>query len=355
MSFKRKDSLIGGFNNAYLPLYNWAEIPEPITLGEQNCVEYILKSQSEKITDIFDGLYFPYTSLTEDGEEQTEYLDCSLDIDEICLDFLALYGELCFMKPYYFENEVANRISVQRLISVFQAIMDKNYYKYKKLAATLGFKYNPIHNYEMAETGKDTETPTGTESHTHTVNTKNSGYVEIEGPASDITLGVPGSDTGLKSIDFSMADTTKIGYEEKAVSDIEAGKKTDMGNTPATTTGGTPTTNNYTTTMDSAQTGRLESYQTTTGDTAQASNVKGSQERPAIGRIKVGSDSPSYTDTTSYTNKKVDKDHTFSRNGNIGVMSTQDMINQEREVVRFSLEKEFFDDLRKGLLLQVWD
>ena len=354
MSFERREFMRGG-GNAYIPLYEWAAHAEPFGIGEQNCVEYVLDTQSEKITDIFGTLYFPYTSLDENGEEQTEYLDCSLTNDEVYADFLATYGELPFMKPYFFHNEAATRVSLTRLISAFQAIMDKNYYKYKKLAATLGFKYNPIHNYEMEENGKDTETPTGTETHTHTVNTNRTGFVEIEGPASDIVLGVPSSETGLKSIDFSMADTTEIGYEEKAVSDIEAGNKTNMSGDPATTAGSNPTTNNYTTTMDSAATGRLKDYQTTSGTTAQASNVKGSQERPAMGRVKVGSDSPSYTDTASYTNKKVDKDHTFSRIGNIGVMSTQDMINQEREVVRFSLEKEFFDDLRKGLLLQIWD
>lgn len=355
MSFERREFMRGG-GNAYIPLYEWAAHAEPFGIGEQNCVEYVLDTQSEKITDIFGTLYFPYTSLDENGEEQIEYLDCSLTNDEVYADFLATYGELPFMKPYFFHNEAATRVSLTRLISVFQAIMDKNYYKYKKLAATLGFKYNPIHNYEMEENGKDTETPSGTETTTHTVDTAKTGLVEVEGPVNDLNLGVPGPTTGyLKTVDFTMPDSTDVSYEEKAVSDIEAGKKTNMSGDPGTSSGDTPTTKQYTTTMDSDRDSRLKEYQTTTGDTAQASNVKGSQERVPIGRARIGSDAPSYTDTTSYTNKKVDKDHTFSRNGNIGVMSTQDMINQEREVVRFSLEKEFFDDLRKGLLLQIWD
>lgn len=354
MSFEKRELCRGG-RNAYLPLYDWVGIPEPFGVGEQNCVEYVFESQANVITDIFGTLYFPYTALDENGEESTEYIDCSLTNNEVYQDFLSIYGELPFMKPYFFDNKEATKVSLTRLIYTFAAVVRENYYKYKKLASTLGFVYNPIHNYEMAENGKDTETPTGSETHSHTIDTKNSGFVEIEGAASDITLSVPSSETGLKSIDFSMQDVTEVGYEEKAVSDVEAGKKTNMSNTPGTTTGETPTTRNYTTTMDSAAEGRLETYTTTTGDTAQASNVKGSQERPAIGRAKIGSEQPSYTDTTSFMSRKTEKEHTFSRNGNIGVMSTQDMINQEREVVRFSLEKEFFDDLRKTLLLQIWD
>lgn len=355
MSFEKREFRRGG-HNAYIPLYDWVSIPEPFGVGQQNCVEYVLETQAAAITDIFGSLYFPYTALDSEGNETTEYIDCSLTNNEVYTDFLATYGELPFMKPYFFDNKEANKVSLTRLIYTFGAVVRENYYKYKKLASTLGFVYNPIHNYEMAETGKDTETPTGSETRSHLIDTKNTGFVEIEGAASDITLSVPSSETGLKSIDFSMTDITEIGYEEKSVSDVEAGKKTNMSNnTPGTTTGDTPTTKNYTTTMDSAAEGRLETYTTTSGDTAQASSVKGSQERPAIGRAKIGSEQPSYTDTTSFLSRKTEKDHTFSRNGNIGVMSTQDMINQEREVVRFSLEKEFFDDLRKALLLQVWD
>lgn len=64
---------------------------------------------------------------------------------------------------------------------------------------------------------------------------------------------------------------------------------------------------------------------------------------------------PSYTDTKSFTTRKTTKDHNLNRSGNIGVMSTQDMINQERQVVRFSLLREFFEDLVERICLQTWD
>lgn len=352
MSFRKRDFKRGGANS-YLTLYDWVDIPEPFGTGEQNVVEYVLESQAQKITDIFEHLYFPFTTIDEDGEETIEYLDCGLTNNEIYEDFLATYGELPFLKPYYWNNEDATKASITKLIQILQSTINQNYFKYKKLAATLGFTYNPIHNYEMSEEGKDTETPTGTETHSHTVDNSKTSFYEANGPLVDITSGPPDA-SGFKSLDFTMATSQDVGYEEKSVSDIEAGQKASLNGNPSVNGGQTPTTKNYTTTMDNAQTGRLESYQETTGDTAQAQNVAGSREQIAMGHIRVGSDSPSFTDTTTYTNKKTDRDHTFSRNGNIGVMSTQDMINQEREVVRFSLEREFINDLKDALLLKVW-
>ena len=321
MSFEKRDFKRGGANS-YFPLYDWINIPEPFGVGEQNCVEYVLESQAERITDIFEHLYFPFATINEDGEETIEYLDCGLTNNEIYQDFLATYGELPFLKPYYWNNEDATKASITKLIQILQSTINQNYFKYKKLAATLGFTYNPIHNYEMKEEGKDTETPTGTETNTHTINQTSTGFVEIEGPASQISLSPASSTTGLKTVDFSMADTTDIGYSEQSVSDVEAGKKANTSGIPQLGDGTTPTTNNYTTTMDDASTGRLESYQTTTGTTAQAQNVKGYQERPAVGHIKIGSEHPSYTDTKTYTQYKKDTEHTFGREGNIGVMST---------------------------------
>ncbi|MBO5854560.1 MAG: hypothetical protein J6Q61_07475 [Bacteroidales bacterium] len=123
MSFERREFMRGG-PNAYLPLYDWAAIPEPWGLTQKNCVEYVLDTQSEKIDDIFEDLYFPYTALDEEGVETTEYINCGLSVDEIYADFLAIYGELPFMKPYFYENKEATKTSLTRLTNIFQAIMD---------------------------------------------------------------------------------------------------------------------------------------------------------------------------------------------------------------------------------------
>lgn len=156
----------------------------------------------------------------------------------------------------------------------------------------------------------------------------------------------------------------KITTDQKGVSDVRAGRAAaytqtsgiDAIGTVSTQPGGTPTTNHYTTTMDDDKTGRLQNYDTTTGDTAQSTVSNVETDMPATGRITAGSpNSPSYTDTKSYTNRNDETEHSLTRSGNIGVTTSQQMIESERQLVRYSLLKEFFDDINKELLLYVWD
>lgn len=91
-----------------------------------------------------------------------------------------------------------------------------------------------------------------------------------------------------------------------------------------------PKTSHYTTTEES-DTARLETYDETTGKTNGTSSlVHGA-----------------HTDKT--------KEHyDIYKKGNIGVMSTQDMLEQERAIARFSIVEEFFKDLNKSLALSVY-
>ena len=61
------------------------------------------------------------------------------------------------------------------------------------------------------------------------------------------------------------------------------------------------------------------------------------------GTKQYGGDSLNYTDT-----------HTAHISGNIGVMSTQDMINQQRETVQFNLYDYIIQDFKNRFCLQVY-
>ena len=63
----------------------------------------------------------------------------------------------------------------------------------------------------------------------------------------------------------------------------------------------------------------------------------------------------SYTDTETFTTRVDTKIHNLTRSGNIGVTTSQQMIAQERDIVRFSIIEEFFKDLNHELLLATWD
>jgi hypothetical protein len=92
------------------------------------------------------------------------------------------------------------------------------------------------------------------------------GGIEVNGPVSELTVSED-STFGFKITDLDIAIDKKVGYTEKSATDVEAGQKTDMGNTPGLTNGATPTSKNFTTTMDDASTGRLHNYSETSGTT----------------------------------------------------------------------------------------
>lgn len=353
MSFRKRDLMDYGCCS-YLPMSVWAGIPEPFGTGELTSIEYLFHSQSQKLEAIFKDIYIAVDELQSDGETQTAYYNIGMDENHIRDNFMADFGELPLMRPYYPDSNDGNKKSIGKILAVFKALLEENEYKYRKLAQSLGFIYNPIQNYNMEEEAKDEETPTGTETTSHTVNANKIGSIEVSGPAENIQISED-QETGLKTVDFDFDEDRKIGYSEKSATDMENGQKAS-GSNQSLTTGTQVETKTYTTTNDDASTGRLLGYEQTNGTVGQLSDIKGEQDKPVMAKITAGAPNfPSYTDTKSFTTRKTTKDHNLSRSGNIGVMSTQDMINQERQVVRFSLLREFFEDLVERICLQTWD
>jgi hypothetical protein len=75
--------------------------------------------------------------------------------------------------------------------------------------------------------------------------------------------------------------------------------------------------------MDDKETGRLENYDTTSGDTAQMSNGLTQTDYPLVGRKIAGAPgAASYTDTKTFKSRKDTNDHELTRKGNIGVTTS---------------------------------
>ena len=356
MSFMSKDWSLGPC--AYLPMEKWESITNPFGISDLTNISYIFHTQAEKLQSLFGDVYIGVDELSlEDSEPShtTNYYNVGLSEENLVADFLALYGELPLMRPYYPESTEGTQKSVLKLVNVFKSVLDLNEAKYRKLAQSLGFEYNPIENYNMTEGGEDTTTFSGKETNEHQVNANRIGGVEVSGPAENISI-TEDQETHVKNVSFDFDESKKIGYTEKAASDIEAGQKVGSGSNPGLTTGATPTTNNYTTTMDDASNGRLESYQTTTGTTGQLSDLKAETDSPVMAKITAGAPNhPSYTDEKSFTGRNDKLEHSLTRSGNIGVTTTQQMLEQERQIVRFSLINEFYQDLVEQLCLRIWD
>ena len=204
-----------------------------------------------------------------------------------------------------------------------QIFIDSNKDKYLKLVDTIGFKYDPISNYDMTET-KDTTI--GEESVSHVVD-KNGKQLSFMSNQVDLTAPTSGDMDGADAhiSDWNSVDKDKV----------------------STTIDNPNEVKHYTTTYDDDSNDRLE-WREVQG----VANAKTSQETELAAKAQEtlynGED---YTDTRSKNNDSYE----LKRSGNIGVTTSQQMIESEREVARFNVLKEFFEDLNRYLLLSTWD
>lgn len=368
MSLMGRDMRRNRAPGCYLPVYDWSKITSPNN-SNYNCVEYVFQGSSVPILDIFSTIYFEFKQINTNynpadptsKQYTTSYINAGLGLSDIIHDYISLYGERPFTHLYYFDESNPNSVegnkeSLDRLRGKLAAVLDQNKYKYKRLAETLGFVYDPISNYDMVEQGTDTKTLDGSEELEHEVDASKLSYIEASG-------AITSAGASQQTLDFTFMNNKVLNTTQKATSDVRAGRAAttatvggvQVPGTISTTTAGTPTTEHYTTTMDNKETGRLQNYDTTSGDTAQMSNGLTQTDFPLTGRKTAGAPgAASYTDTKSFTDRTDTNDHELTRKGNIGVTTSQQMIESERQLVRYSLLKEFFEDINRELLLSTW-
>ena len=154
-----------------------------------------------------------------------------------------------------------------------------------------------------------------------------------------------------KSIDLSnTGDIDRVRSTDNDHNTVTTAAKFDY--TTDTTADGQdkPTTNHYTTTYDDASTGRLQSYDTTTGktsshtvasdDTKNKTTVRDDMKITNAEQHKLTSMT---IDDTTYSADDI-KAHELQRSGNIGVTSTQQMLQQEIELRKQSLIYDYIYD-----------
>lgn len=357
MSFRTRDMRYGP--NCYAPVWKW---------DEDQYVYSALALEENRIEDLFEHIYFEFTYLDSVGAKHKTYEDCGISAADIYESFYQLYQERLVAFPYYLNGGDGQTHSANRIQDAVKSVLDLNYWKYKKMVQTLGLVYDPIENYNMTESGTDTDTPTGTTTREHNVNATQVGSIEVQGKVSALTINSPTEqDPNFKIASLTIDKDGRTVTNTTATSDNRNGWIADRGpasgNLPGTpretnggSTGSTPVkTSNYITTMDDAEEGRLQSYTTGEGTTSQGLYSDVVSDYPATAKITAGNPAfASYTDTESFTTRVDTKEHDLTRSGNIGVTTSQQMIEQERKLVEFSVVKEFFKDLEHALFLSVW-
>lgn len=304
MSFTHRDLKFGC--NYYETVENWQKTPIPGsgTTG-QYCVSGMMDEAFDDIDTRFDHIYVIVEELNSSGEKQTTIEDIGFTLDQLELDFISEYADRLMYMPYYPESNDGNARSYTRMKNVLAAVVRQNYGKWIKLMETLGYTYDPISNYDMQEI---------------------SGDAEKEGAREDNK-----SIRGQKVITESAPETqVKV----------------------------------YTTTFDDDTTGRLQNYST--------QEYKGTypvDNNVPVKRTKefYEGDNPGETSTLTHTNQvsltqdtittpSADKAYTHKliRRGNIGVTTSQQMIEAQRDLVKFSLEREILNDIANAVLLKTW-
>ena len=329
-----------------------------------------LKAAFEKIAEFFDGTiqivdglqpgqYYDPQGRTSDGAPLILSMPVICDEDDIQDIFMDNYNIRSVYVPLYFRPyQVFETSEDKRAESVCNKLCGRitrfcklNKFKYIRLLQILNFEYNPIENYNMKEHSDDSLDYTGERSLEREVTASKLNGLEISGPVSTATIG----QDGTLSVAFDLQK--KISTTVDQVSDNEMGGKTaGTPEVPSVGTGTDSKSSHYTTTYDDATEGRLESYDEAEGTSATATKGISKVEEPVYGKAYSGNPNyPSYTDTESFTGRSDDRSHDMWRKGNIGVMTTQQMIEQERLVAEgFNLVQQFLDELSKEIFLQCW-
>lgn len=276
----------------------------------------------------FDGT-LTYTDTDEKGQTVTlHYPDIGFAAKDLKRYWLNYFEERrlatgAYIGPWTSDEEFNNTIKAiaGKTKDRIEDFIKANQYKYLTLVKTLGFEYDPISNYGMIEKRLSTQ------------------------GAQDITSG-PNTDVATpEGTDYTIEGNSV------AVSNVTGdGRSVVVSNWDRSTGDGSTTTNtlqtaHYTTTYDDASGTRLESRDINGGSPAIVTTTV----------VPTASITKHLSEATKTTQGERTDNYILTRNGNIGVMSTQDMIKQEREVALINIIDMFFEELNEKVLLGTWN
>lgn len=223
---------------------------------------------------------------------------------EITNYYVSLFGANYFC---YDPDIATDRVAITRKV---KSIYEANLYKYRKLIELMGYTYNPLFNIDGVELYSNAESIGDTNS--------------IHNPTGTIKNGADSSNTPTVTHEVAPYDTADTKLESK---DIQSGQTvtdyTEYSETNATIH--TPAAN----LVYNESTGK---YEPKTFIIDEKDNAFG-----------VAFNGPE----RYYAEKRI-------RQGNIGVTKTQELIEAQREVVKFNILDEFFKDINEHILVGIY-
>lgn len=224
-----------------------------------------------------------------------DYVNVGVTTDQLTDIYWTQYRSLFLSEPLDMKNTTTISNSVTHLAKLVKSVLIKNKFKYLKWIDEMGYAYNPLWNVDGVELYQSLD---------------NHGGVKRE----DSPILQTSALGQTNSYDGTLRDTTKqtIGYNnstEEAVSGLTAISQETHQN------------------AKNKVNGADADYSVTAKDAA-------------FGTALTGGD-------YMHVEKRL-------RQGNIGVTKSTELIESERELVRFNLIQEFFNDINKEILIQVY-
>ena len=267
--------------------------------------------------NVFASIYIcirqnPSTAAQEEDPVYT-YEDVGYTPAEIADYFNTRYS--CNYFLYSYNNDTEYNQLKSRITSVYLA----NFYKYKKLIEIMGYKYNPLFNvdgvelYTNMESIGDTSssrTPTGTS--TTTSGTLSNGAI---GESTTTNYVNPFDQNGVNAAYVDNKSTQTAITTETSFNNYH--ENTEIDNKPAQS-------------FEIDQEGHITKkglYSMAAKDSAFGVALEGAERYYAEKRI---------------------------RQGNIGITKTTELIESQREIVRFNILDEFFKDLEREIIVGIY-
>ena len=287
----------------------------------------------------FKYIWLPVKVYDEQNEKMSEYhyYNIGLQYSEIADLYQTQYGFNYLASPLHTEQIGQSVIDSQALGRKILMIFKKNLGKYYKMLELQGYTYNPLWNVDGVEIRQSLE---------------NQGI-------NDVITNIGSFDRGLKE------ENNKLTHN---VSAYDSGTKEEYNDTKT----GLEKDEDLPQLLYDPVTGNVTSPDSKSYDNAAERNANYSASgsttkyehknaENGINDTSEGGYGKEYVieaEDTAFKQKLVggDKMHNekYIRQGNIGVTKTQELIESERENLRFSIIQEFFDDINAQLLVGIY-
>lgn len=276
---------------------------------------------------LFQNIYIPVKTPNAQGmPEEYTYTNIGLTQAQLVEAYETYYGGNYLVEPLDV-NQVGT--SVLHMNAKLKAIFNMNKGKYLKLIELGGYKYNPLWNVD------------GTEEYTYLEN-QGTNDTTVTYTTNERTDTNGGALTKTGSIDNTYGNENGGDTNTTSVTPFDSNQWQDTEKNVAKGSN-TQTFNNVTDTDSRSITYGEHNDATKTEVThhnAKNGNAEYSGGTDAFGNVVVGGD-------MYHTEKRV-------RSGNIGVTKTQELIEAERENLKFLVVMEFFKDINEQVLVGIY-